>query len=168
MDFFELKPKVDKKILEQVKKKKQIIYGAQSIKKQIGEGLSRSTSDFDIFAHNPKKAATETEREIEKLTPTDTFFVKPAVHKGTFKIKYKGQDMKPNTKDDKEIADYTKTPSPLPPTKTLNGIRYRTLAQEKKAKRMSLRDKQFKFRHEKDREDLNRAENSKVIFDLFE
>ena len=166
MDFFELKPKVDKKILEQVKKNKHIIYGAQSIKKQIGE-LSRPTSDFDIFAPNPEKSAREMEREIERLTPTDTFFVKPAIHKGTWKVKFKGQDNKQNTEDDKDIADYSKTPSPLPPIKVLNGIRYRTLAQEKKAKRHSLNDKEMKFRHEKDREDLARAENSKVIFDLF-
>jgi hypothetical protein len=158
---------IDKIIINETRKNKDIIYGAQSIKKQIGV-LSRPTIDFDIFTSNPELQAKKTEMLLEKTTkPKNDFYVKPAEHKGTYKIKNVGDDKKQNTKDDISIADYTKTPNPIPPFKIIDKVRYRTLTQEAKAKRKALKDKEYAFRHEKDRDDLERVEASKVIFDLF-
>ncbi len=158
------KAKIDKTILKEVKKKKEIVYGAQSIKKQIGF-LGRPTIDWDILSKTPEQSAKQTEKELETLHKGEQFFVKEALHKGTYKVQYLGKDKKKNTKDDIGVADYTKLKSKVPPTKLINGIRYRTLTQEGKAKRSAIKDEDFAFRREKDTEDLNRIKLKKVIFD---
>lgn len=146
---------IERTIKDVVRKEKGIIYGAQSIKKQIPL-FSRRTEDYDIFVNNPKKVAYSTEKKVESLYPGDQFFVKPAMHPGTYKLKNKGADGKPNTEDDISVADFTKMPRPRPKFKVFNGVRYRSIAQEIAAKKKILRDKEFAFRHKKDREDLNR------------
>ena len=158
------KRKIDKTILKEVKKNDEIVYGAQSIKKQIGF-LGRPTVDWDILSKTPQQSAKKTEEELEGLHKGEQFFVKKAQHKGTFKVQYIGQDKKKDTKDDVGIADYTKLKLKEPPTKLINGIRYRTLTQESKAKRSAISDEDFAFRREKDTEDLNRIKLKKVIFD---
>jgi hypothetical protein len=155
---------IDKIILEIVKKEFDIVYGAQSIKKQIGF-LGRETYDWDIFSKNPKQSASKTHRELEEIKKGNQFFVKPAIHKGTYKVMSVGQDNKPKTKDDVGIVDFTIMPKPEPPFKNINGIRYRTISKEESAKNKALRDKTQKFRWEKDQEDKNRIEIKKVIFD---
>lgn len=157
------KSKIDKTILEQTKKNKEVVYGAQSIKKQIGV-VGRNTFDYDIMSKNAKRSSIETEKKLEAFEKGNQFFVKPAKHKGTFKIKYVGSDKKQNTDDDQEIADYTQV-SKYPSIKKINGINYRTLTQESKAKRMAIKDKSYAFRKEKDTDDLNRIKLKKIIFD---
>jgi len=164
IDLLKIKGKIDIIILDDTKKRKNIVYGAQSIKKQTGV-LGRKTFDFDIFSNNPKENAKAVERRIEKLTSKDSFYTKPAMHPGTWKVNYKGEDNKKGTRDDIGIADYTNSPKPKPPIKIINGIRYRTITQEAKSKRKALSQKEFKFRHEKDREDLERIKLKKVVFD---
>jgi len=155
--------KINKVVLEQTKKKGEVIYGAQSIKKQIGI-VGRPTQDWDILSKEAKKSARETEKQLEALKKGNQFYVKPAMHKGTYKIKHVGEDKKPQTKDDQDIADYTQTDK-YPPVKKINGVKFRTLTQEAKAKRMAIKDKAYAFRKEKDQEDLNRIKLKKLIFD---
>lgn len=142
-----------KALLAQTKKDKNIIYGAQSINKQAGV-FSRGTEDYDILSKNPKKAAKKTEKKFDKIVGSNQFYVKPAMHPGTFKVMHVGIDMRAKTKDDKGLVDYSKIPKPKPPVKVINGIAYRSLTQEAVAKQKSLRDKQMAFRHKKDRGDL--------------
>ena len=94
---------------------------------------------------------------MDKQVGFDNFFVKPAEHPGTWKVMGRGVDRKKNTPDDVGYIDYSKTPRPKPKVKNINGVQFRSLAEELKAKRKALADKEFKFRHEKDRGDLNRA-----------
>ena len=149
------KGKTQKAILEQTKEEGNVIYGGRSIQKRIGV-FSRPTEDYDIFSKKPKKSAVKTEKKLDKLHQDDLFYVKRAIHPGTWKVMSKGRDLKQNTKDDYGVVDYSKFPKPTPKFEVIDGVKYRSLAAEKKAKMKSLRDKEFAFRHKKDREDLNR------------
>ena len=147
-----------KLILDRTRKNKDIIFGAQSIKAQIGI-YARPTQDFDILTKNPKKSAMEAEKQLDKQIGFDHFYAKPAMHPGTWKVKSKGIDLRKNTDDDLEIIDYSKHPRPKPKTVNIMGVMFRNLAGEKAAKLNSLRDPAFEFRHKKDADDLRRIRN---------
>lgn len=149
------KENVNKRILARARKNKQIIYGARSIQHHIGL-FSRPTSDWDIFSNNPKKDAYGAEKELDREIGFNYYYVKKGINKGTWKVKSKGYDLKQGTEDDEGIVDYTLTPRPKPKFKTFNGIRYRSLREEVKAKKKAIRDPNFKFRKEKDEEDIRR------------
>jgi len=161
------KPFREKIILDEAKNSNQIIYGARSIQKQLGV-ISRPTEDYDIFTKNPKSSATKVEKKLDKLYGFDYHYTKKGMHKGTYKVKSRGYDLKKGTKDDEGIIDYTKMPPKAPRTILSNGIRYRHIKEEIRGKKSTLKDKEFAFRHEKDRRDLNlintviRASNFKV------
>lgn len=146
---------VRQSILNQAKKEGNIIYGAQSIKKQIGI-FSRRTEDYDIFSKKPKRSARTTEKNLDSLYGYDAFYTKPAMHPGTWKVMDKGLDEKKNTEDDFGVVDYTNMPKPKPKSRNYGGVSYRDLSLEKKAKLKSIRDPEFSFRHKKDKEDLAR------------
>ena len=143
-------------IKKQVRENKSIIYGAQSIKRQLPGYLFRDTKDYDIFSRNPKKSARQIEKKLDKSFGGDYFFVKPAMHPGTMKVKSVGLDLRKNTKDDEDVADFTKTPRQRPRTIIIDDIKYTKLSESIKDKRRSLADKESAFRHKKDRWDLNR------------
>lgn len=145
---------IDRIILNIAKQRKQIIYGARSIQKQAGL-FARDTKDYDVFDKNPKKVANMLQKLLDKNAGFDYYYMKEAEHKGTFKVKGRGNDGIKNTEDDESIADYTR-PDKKIPFVTINGIRYRILKEELKRKQAVLKDPEFKFRHEKDRNDINR------------
>jgi len=147
----------NKIILDIVKKEKNIVYGARSIQRQTGI-VSRPTSDWDIFSNKPKISATKTEQALDKASGKNLYYVKPALHAGTYKVEYIGKDNKKGTKDDIGIADFTTMPKPKPTTINLGGILYRKLSGEKKAKMKALKDPTQEFRHAKDQDDYNRIE----------
>lgn len=145
---------MNKIILQLAKQRKQVIYGARSIEAQANL-FSRSTKDFDIFDKNPKKSAQILQKKLDKHTGFDYFYSKPAEHKGTWKVKSKGNDGIKNTEDDESVADYTK-PDEKVPYVVKNGVRYRILKQELQRKIATVKDPEFKFRHEKDKDDIRR------------
>ena len=145
---------MDNLILGVAKKRKQIIYGARSIQAQ-NNLFARDTKDWDVFDKNPKQVAKLVEKLLDKKMLKDYFYTKEAEHKGTWKIKGRGVDGRKNTIDDESIADYSK-PEKKIPFVVLNGVRYRKLAEEIKAKQKSVADPEFEFRHKKDKDDLNR------------
>lgn len=142
-------------ILGVAKKRKQVIYGARSIQAQ-NNLLSRNTQDWDIFDLKPKQSAKIVERLLDKEIGRDYFYTKEAKHKGTWKVKGIGNDQKRETEDDESIADYSKLTKGTPFV-IKNGLRYRSLKEEIKAKKKSVADPKFEFRHEKDKDDLNRV-----------
>jgi len=152
----------EKKLLAKARKRKDIIYGGQSIKAQIGI-FARPTSDFDIFTKQPKKAAMNTEKDFDRIVGFDYFYTKPAKHPGTWKVKGRGVDLRKGTRDDEETVDYSKYPRPKPKVIMINGVQYRKLSQEKKAKYKAIRDPKYKFRKAKDTEDVNRINLSKSM-----
>ena len=150
--------KIDNTILRQVKKNKSIIYGAQSIKKQIGNLRARKTIDWDIFSHSPKKSANQLQRKLDKQSGGNNFYQTPSqYHKQTFKVYGNGLDGVPKTKDDVGVADFTK-PEKKIRTVIVDGIRYSHLSESEKDKKASLASEEFAFRHKKDKDDLERIQ----------
>ena len=145
---------IDKIILNLVRKKKQMIYGARSIQAQ-NPLFARDTNDYDIFDKQPKASAKLLQKLLDKNVGFDYYYMKPAEHKGTWKVKGRGIDLKTNTEDDESIADYTKLDKKWK-YKIINGIKYRILKEELKRKIATIKDPEFKFRHEKDRDDIKR------------
>lgn len=143
----------DNIILQDAKQNKLIIYGSQSLYKQVPLALQSTSGDYDIFAKKPKQAAKRVEKKLDTAYGGDFFFVKPAQHPGTFKVISKGKDMRKGTKDDVGIVDYTK-PDHKIPFRTIEGVRYVTLGEMKKNKVKTLKDKESQYRWEKDREHL--------------
>ena len=144
-----------------LKMNKNVVYGARSINAQTGI-LTRNTKDWDAFSNNPKKTANQLQKQLDKQVQGDYFYSKPAMHKGTWKVKGKGNDLIKNTKDDEEVADFSK-PLKKVPFVIVDGLRYRTLKEEIKAKKKAVADPEFKFRHEKDQTDLNRIKDNMKI-----
>ena len=152
---FEKEDLIPNVILKKLKKNKGIVYGARSIQAQ-NKILARSTTDYDVLVKQPKVEAFQLQKELDNLYGFDHFYAKEGMHKGTWKVKSKGFDMIQDTKDDVGWADFTKQTKPVPKFVLINGVRYRVLKEEIQAKKKALADKEFKFRHEKDRNDLNR------------
>lgn len=155
------KGKTNKVILKQARKEKNIVYGARSIKQRIGI-FSRRTEDWDIFSNTPKASALRTEKKLDKLHGMNIFYVKAAMHPGTWKVMHKGTDLRKGTKDDYGVADYSRIPRGTK-FNVIKGVRFRTLKEEVKSKRKSLRSQKFAFRHKKDREDLIRMKISGAL-----
>lgn len=152
------------KILSNAQRKKQIVYGARAIQAQTGF-FARPTEDYDIFTKSPKKEAYFLEKQLDRVVGRDYYYAKKGVNPGTWKVKGRGADGRKGTRDDEGVVDYTRTPKPTPKFKRINGVLYRKLSEEVKGKRQALADKKFAFRHEKDREDLQRIKiaNSRVF-----
>lgn len=142
-------------ILKNTKKNKNIVYGAQSLARQVPGYMRRGTSDFDILAKHPKKSATEVEKELDKAFGGDYFYTKPALHPNTTKLMFRGGDMRKGTADDEGIADFTMLRKPEPKTIMINGIIYVKLSEIRKDKLKALKDKKYAFRHAKDLRDIN-------------
>lgn len=155
---------VQKEIKQFLRENKNIVYGARSINAQTGI-LTRQTGDWDAYADKPKKTSDKLQRQLDKTVGGDYFFSKPAIHKGTWKVKGKGDDLIPNTKDDEEVADFSK-PEKKVNFVVLDGLRYRHLKEEIKAKKKSVTDPQFKFRHKKDQTDLDRIKYNQRIKEI--
>ena len=145
---------MDKTILGVARKRKQIIYGARSIQAQ-NNLFARDTKDWDVFDKNPKKVAKIVEKILDKQMKGDYFYTQEAMHKGTWKVKGIGKDQIKGTEDDESIADYSKLEKGTPFV-IKNGVRYRKLREEINAKKKSVADPEFEFRHKKDKDDLNR------------
>lgn len=145
---------VDRIILNIAKQRKQIIYGARSIQKQASL-LARDTKDYDIFDKNPKKSAKLLQKILDKNARFDYYHMKEAEHKGTWKVKGRGNDNTRNTEDDESIADYTKPDKKIKYV-IIDGIRYRILKEELKRKIATTKDPEYEFRKKKDQDDINR------------
>ena len=152
---------VQKEIKQFLKLNKNVVYGARSINAQAGI-LTRNTNDWDAYSNNPKVTANKLQKKLDKLVGGDYYFHKEAMHKGTWKVKGKGDDLLPNTPDDVEVADFSK-PDKKVNFVTIGGLRYRKLRDEIKAKKKAVADPNFKFRHEKDKADLERIKYNQKI-----
>jgi hypothetical protein len=95
------------------------------------------------------------QKKLDKNAGFDYYYSKPAEHEGTWKVKGRGNDNIKGTDDDESIADYTK-PDKKIPFILIKGIRYRILKEELKRKQATIKDKEYKFRWEKDKGDINR------------
>lgn len=142
-------------ILKNVQRNNGVVYGASAAQIRMG-ALARPTTDVDAFVRNPKMVAMQTEKQLDNSWGKDQFYVKQAKHKGTYKIKNKGFDMKKGTKDDFTVADFSNPPRQMPPYNNINGLNVVRLSHIQQTKSQSLKDPRYKFRHPKDSEDINR------------
>ena len=125
----------------------QIVYGARAVNAQLPPHLQKHTEDWDIYSKKPHSDAVETEKELDESYGGDFFYVKPAKHVGTYKVKSKV------TQD--TIADYTQKRGKVPTINSL-GVSYTTLSFSKKKFKQSLKNKENRFRWVKDNEVLQR------------
>jgi len=133
-------------ILDMAQKNRQVVYGQQSVNVQLPNKFRRKTVDFDILTKKPEQSARKLAEKLNKEFGADEFKVEPAKYGKTFKVK---------DKLGKTVADYTQT-TKKPKSKEVWGVKYADLGyQEKKLKRI-LKDEEYKFRHDKDRDTLER------------
>jgi hypothetical protein len=144
---------VDRAILNFIKKKKLIIHGAKAINAQAPFHLQRATRDYDVYTNQPKRNIELLDKELDQLRQGNYHYVKKGKHKGTYKLKDIGQDLKRGTKDDFTLTDFTQKPKGLR-TIRKNNIFFSHLNEIKKTKVRTLAKEQFKFRHKKDRADV--------------
>ena len=141
-------------LLGQTKKEGNLVYGGQSLRAQMG-AIARKTRDYDIFSKQPSRSANVTRKNFDRVHGRKDFFVKQGRYKNTKKVMWKGVDGRKNTRDDVGMVDYTKQTRQIP-YKRIRGVKYSTLTHETKTRHQILREKQFKFRHDKDLEDMER------------
>ncbi len=149
ISFYRNKSKIREVIIMQVKKRKHIIFGARSLNAHFPKFLDKPTVDYDILVEerNPKKVATRLEKKLDKKFKGNFFIVEKAKHGGTYKVK--------RILGKEGIIDISKAEGKVP-TDKIRGVRYSKLSFEKEKIKQSLADPQSKFRHDKDRERLER------------
>jgi hypothetical protein len=152
-------PIIEKKVFEQVKKEKSIVYGARSLNKNTVGFLNHPTVDYDILSKTPKKSARTLERTLDKTFGGDYFGTKPAIHKGTYKVFRK----KIGENRGATIADFTK-PQKNTRVVSVGGIQYTSLDQEEINRKRILKNKNLSFKHERARDDLRRIRLQKNWF----
>jgi hypothetical protein len=150
----------DKVIIDVLSGRDDIVYGARSVNKALPKYLKKNTEDWDIYTNdNPKTVAKKIEKALDKRYGGNYFYVIPAKHKGTYKIQSKVTM--------NNIVDVTlKEDSIL--HKRIGGVNYATLDFQVKKIKESLGTKESEFRHNKDKETLQRikifeAESRKPI-----
>jgi len=133
-----------------------IIYGAQASNAQLPEYLQKDTEDFDIFTKKSKKEAEQMEKKLDKAYGGDLFRVEKAKHKGTYKVK--------SNVTGRTVADYS-SQGKKPNFKKILGVKYADLKSIKRKIGKTLRDESSSFRHDKDRETLQRIKLSEESLD---
>ena len=141
--LFRNKERVGRVVISHVKKKGLILFGQKAVNKQLPKDLRKDTEDYDIFSNTPRKTAKRIERKLDRKFKGDYFFVKEAMHKGTYKVN--------SHVGNKGIADVSK-PDRKVPTVKRQGVRLASLEFQKQQIKKSLDDPESKFRHPKDKE----------------
>jgi hypothetical protein len=131
-------------ILDMAQRKRQVIYGQQSVNQQVPVFLQRKTKDFDIYAKNPKESAEELATKLNKEFKNGFKSVK-GVHKGTYKVK----------KGDTTIADYT-SGTKRPKSKKILGVSYASLEYQKSKLKKLIKQKEAEYRRKKDIDTLDK------------
>lgn len=132
----------DKTIINQIKKRKAIVYGSKSVNKQLPSHLRTKEGDYDIFTKKPKKFSRVLEKKLDKKARGNFYETEPAIYEGTYKIKRRLSGV--------NVADVSKTPKKIG-TISRNGITYANLQFQKGQIKKSLSDPESKFRHKKDK-----------------
>ena len=134
-------------ILQDAAEDKHVVFGAQASNAQLPPHLQKTTEDVDIFTKKSEKEAKQMEKKLHKAYGGDFFRVEQAKHKGTYKVK--------SNVTNRTVADYS-SQGKKPNTKTILGVKYADLKSIKRKIGKTLRDESSSFRHDKDRETLQR------------
>jgi len=126
----------------------EVIQGERSIEAQVADKFKRKTTDYDAYSPNPKRSALETERELDMAFEGDYFRIKPAQHKGTYKVI--------SNINGETYADYT-IPQEHISTTEIGENKYTTLKFELMKAIRTLRQKQYAYRHQKEKNKIKRV-----------
>ncbi|KKN11199.1 hypothetical protein LCGC14_1029030 [marine sediment metagenome] len=126
---------------------KEIIHGEQAVAVRLPQHLQRQTRDIDVFSETPKVDAIEAEQELDEAFGGNFFEVTQAEHPGTHKVR--------SRINGRTYADFSEKEGKIP-SERIQGNNYVTMQFIKKRLRAILRDKEKEFRHQKDRDTLNR------------
>lgn len=138
----------DKVIMKEIKGTDAVVYGARSVNAILPPYLRKHTEDWDIYvSDDAEEMAKKMENALDERYGGDYFYVEPAKHEGTFKIR--------SNVTGRGIADITIKTNPLN-KKTIGGINYAMLDYQVNRIRKVLANEESKFRHVKDRETLQR------------
>ncbi len=87
--FYKNKKKIAEVVVDHVRRKKHIIFGARSLNAHFPKFLDKPTVDYDILVEkgDPKKVAKRIERKLDKKLGGNYFVVEAARHPGTYKVK---------------------------------------------------------------------------------
>ena len=154
----------DEVIIKEAKRRGDIIHGSRAVKSQIGL-FGREPSDWDILAKNPRKSAKIVENKLDRLSGRDMYYLEEEQHKGTVRLKSVGFDNKKKTRDDVNVADYTPPSRNYKTNKLLDGLRVVDIDETLSDKRKALKRPEFKYRSEKDGEDVERISFFKKYID---
>ena len=151
--FHRLKHRIAQLVLRTIKNK-EVIYGERALEIRLPEFLKRPTRDYDVYSHTPEKDAIEAEKLLDKEFGGDYFYVTPALHPGTFKVK--------SRINEETYADFTK-PEEKIPYDVIQGKNYVQIKKIVENFKRNLKDKEKEFRHGQDRDTLNRIKIYKDI-----
>lgn len=138
-------PRIRAIILEMAKNKNQVIYGQQSVNKQLPLNLQRTTKDYDIYTKNPKQSAEELVKKLSGIYKGKKFQVVKGVNPKTYKVKM----------GKKTIADYTGTTNKPKAVKEF-GVQYAKLGYQKKKLKKIIKNPEYEWRHKKDMDTLEK------------
>jgi len=144
-------------ILQDAQEDGHVVFGAQASNIQLSPSLRKTTEDVDIFTKKSKKEAEQMEKKLDKAYGGDYFRVEQAKHKGTYKVR--------SNVTNRTVADYT-SQGKKPATKKILGVKYATLDSIKRKIGKTLKDEASAFRHDKDRETLQRIKLQESSFNF--
>lgn len=140
---------VDRFIRQRLSRTKRVVHGGRAQNAQLPRFLNRPTKDWDIFAKNPKKAAENMEKFLDKRFREDKFSVK----KG-FTKRLKVHKVVSN-KTGEGVIDYS-IPDRVVKTIAKRRIRFASLKDQKEKAISTLKEKLAPFRRVKDLDLLKR------------
>ena len=132
------------------KNKVGIVHGTRATNAQLPRFLMRETTDWDVFVEKPRKRATQLEKKLDKRYRGDFFYVK----KGTGSPGVKVFKVASNVTGE-SFVDFA-TPKRNIPSTPRRGVRFATLADQKRAAQINVRKKELEFRRAKDKNLLMR------------
>ncbi len=147
--FYRNKKKIAEVIIDHVKKKKHIIFGSRSLNAHFPKFLDKATVDYDILVEkgDTRKVARRIEKKLDKKLGGNHYVVEKGRSPNTYRVKrILGKEV---------IVDVTKSKKKVS-TDKIRGVRYSSLQFEKEKIKESLGDPKSMFRHDKDRERLER------------
>jgi len=138
----------DKVIMKELKGSEAVVYGARSVNAFVPAYLKKHTEDWDIYvADDAKTVAGKIEKALDKRYGSNFFSVEPAKHEGTYKVKSRVTG--------RTVADITIKEDEVKHRK-VGGINYTTLDFQAEKLKKALEREDAKFRHERDKETLQR------------
>lgn len=140
-------------IVEHLKRKDRVVYGARAINAQVPPEYKRPTEDWDIKTRSARQFVRKLESDLEELNVKDMFTVEQLPVRGedfnVFRIVHKPTG--------KPLVDASVPKNlSLPPHVVIEEIKYKTLEAVKESKLEDVRNPEKNYRRQKDMRDLKR------------